>query len=147
MDLSSFVVHTFHQKDSRYLPVWIESRFDILNWLRISDRTKIGVVYSSNALQGCWSRLHEFSFVYFELVTVCPTDIGPTSREYIPYSFMYSNFRVREIKNHPIFVLFFAIKILNLNMLVLYHSWSICHVPWVIWFESGLRNIDFRRGY
>ena len=32
-------------------------------------------------------------------------------------------------------------------MLVLYHSWSIRHVPWVIWFESGLRNIDFRQRY
>ena len=45
-----------------------QCRFDILKWLRISDRSKIGVIYSSNALQGCCSRLHEFSFVYFDLV-------------------------------------------------------------------------------
>ena len=32
-------------------------------------------------------------------------------------------------------------------MLVLYHSWSICHVHWVIGFESGLRNIDFSWRY
>ena len=25
--------------------------------------------------------------------------------------------------------------------------WSICHVPGVIWFESGLRNIDFSCRY
>ena len=25
--------------------------------------------------------------------------------------------------------------------------WSICHSPWVIWFESGLRNIYFRQRY
>ena len=29
----------------------------------------------------------------------------------------------------------------------LYHSWSIFYVPWVIWFESGLKNIDFRQRY
>ena len=45
-----------------------QCRFNILKWLRIYDRSKIGVVYSSNAFQGCWSRLHEFSFVYFDLV-------------------------------------------------------------------------------
>ena len=25
--------------------------------------------------------------------------------------------------------------------------WSICHVSWVIGFESGLRNIDFSQSY
>ena len=72
---------------------------------------------------------------------------------------MYSNFRtptclctkisgpglIYVLKSH--FLCFFTIKLISLNMLVLYHSWSIFHVPWIIWLESGLRNIDFRRRY
>ena len=64
-----------------------------------------------------------------------------------PYSFMYSSPWVQDTQKNTPYLGFFAINVFILIFTLTIDAWLFCHVPWVIGFESGLRNIDFSQRY